>query len=292
MTSAPVPGPTTPLALGDRPHLDIVIVSYNTRDLLDECLASVFGGGADAPFTVVVVDNASRDGSAEMVRARWPAVRLLARDDNAGFARATNAGVRATRGEAILLLNSDTRVPPGALGRLMAGLRADAAAAVAGPRLVDERGRVEISDGPMMSPWGELRQKVRGGLYARGIGPVVRAVERAASTQRYVDWVSGACLLAWRRDAEAVGLLDERYFMYAEDVDFCAAIRARGRRVLFLPDAEVIHRRGASRQAAPAATAHAYRRSQLAFYEKHHPRWAPILRAYQRARTLTGRTGS
>jgi GT2 family glycosyltransferase len=87
-----------------------------------------------------------------------------------------------------------------------------------------------------------------------------------------------------RQDAEAVGLLDERFFMYTEDIDFCAAIRARGRKVLFVPDVEVVHLRGRSRQAVPAATQAAYRRSHIAFYEKHHPAWAPWLRRYLRWR--------
>jgi GT2 family glycosyltransferase len=90
-----------------------------------------------------------------------------------------------------------------------------------------------------------------------------------------------------RRDAEAVGLLDERYFMYVEDVDFCAAVRGLGRRVLFTPEVEVVHLGGRSRLAAPRATSAAYRRSQVAFYDKHHPRWAPILRAYLRIRGQT-----
>ena len=94
------------------------------------------------------------------------------------------------------------------------------------------------------------------------------------------DWVSGACLLVRRADAEAVGLLDERFFMYTEDVDFCASIRARGRRILFTPAVEVVHLRGRSASAAPVATSDAYRRSQLAFYRKHHPLWAPLLRLY------------
>ena len=85
-----------------------------------------------------------------------------------------------------------------------------------------------------------------------------------------------------RADAEAVGLLDERYFMYTEDVDFCAAIRARGRRILFTPDVEVVHLRGRSAASAPAATRDHYRRSQLAFYEKHHPCWVPLLQLYVR----------
>src|SRR5439155_1073275 len=101
------------------------------------------------------------------------------------------------------------------------------------------------------------------------------AVERLTRERRYPDWVSGACLLVRRADAEAVGGLDERFFMYTEDVDFCAAIRARGRRVLFTPDVEIVHLRGRSAAAAPEATSSAYRRSQIAFYEKHHPGWPP-----------------
>jgi GT2 family glycosyltransferase len=96
--------------------------------------------------------------------------------------------------------------------------------------------------------------------------------------------VSGACLLARRADLDAVGLLDERYFMYTEDVDLCAAFRARGRRVLYVPDVTVRHRRGRSVAAAPAATEHRRRASQLAFYRKHHPRWAPLLAWWLRAR--------
>ena len=95
-----------------------------------------------------------------------------------------------------------------------------------------------------------------------------------------MDWVSGACLLVARTDAQAVGLLDERFFLYTEDVDFCASIRSRGKNVLFAPASEVTHLRGRSRATAPAAMNAAYRRSQLAFYEKHHPGWAPLLKAY------------
>jgi GT2 family glycosyltransferase len=99
---------------------------------------------------------------------------------------------------------------------------------------------------------------------------------------QWPDWVSGACLLVRRADAEAVGLLDERYFLYTEDVDFCAAIRARGRRILFTPDVEVVHLGGRSAASAPAATRAAYHRSHLAFYAKHYPRLAPLLRLYRR----------
>jgi GT2 family glycosyltransferase len=109
-------------------------------------------------------------------------------------------------------------------------------------------------------------------------------VEQATRTPGFPDWVSGACLLARRGDLEAVALLDERYFLYTEDVDLCAAVRARGGQVRFSPEAVVRHARGASRASAPAASEAAYRRSQIAFYEKHHPGWAPVLRLYLKVR--------
>jgi GT2 family glycosyltransferase len=264
------------------PALAIVIVSFNTREDLLACLATVQASPPAGGCEIVVVDNASRDGSPQAVRARWPAVQVLVQPDNAGFARANNVGIRATTAPLILLLNSDTLVPPGALDALIGRLRSRPEAAAAGPRLIDGEGRPEISFGPMISPVGELRQKVRMALYHSGFPPVVRRVARETATERLVDWVSGAALLVHRHDAEAVGLLDERYFLYTEDVDFCAALRARGRGVLFTPAATITHLRGRSRATAPGRMNDAYRRSQLAFYEKHHPRWAGALRAYLR----------
>jgi GT2 family glycosyltransferase len=109
----------------------------------------------------------------------------------------------------------------------------------------------------------------------------VSIVERMTRQTRDVEWVSGACLLIRRSDLEAVGLLDERFFLYTEDVDLCAAVRARGRAVLFAAEVEIQHLRGRS---AGATTSTAYRRSQLAFYAKHHPAWVPWLRAYLKVR--------
>jgi GT2 family glycosyltransferase len=125
----------------------------------------------------------------------------------------------------------------------------------------------------MIGPLNEWRQK----RLARS-----DAVEALTRQRQHPDWVSGACLLVRRADAEAVGGLDERYFMYEEDVDFCAAIRARNRLVLFTPDVEVVHLRGRSAATAAAATRAHYRRSQLAFYQKHHPWWVPLLKLYVR----------
>ncbi|HEX7486942.1 MAG TPA: glycosyltransferase family 2 protein [Vicinamibacterales bacterium] len=262
--------------------LAIIIVSYNVRDELAQAIESISSAPPVASHDVVVVDNASSDGSLDMVRERYPEVRAIGAGANLGFSRANNIGIRATASNLVLLLNSDTVVPPGAIDDLVRDLRAHPEAAIAGPRLVDADGRPEISIGPMIGPFNELRQKLTGVLYRRGWGPIRRHVERSLATPQEVDWVSGACLLVRRADAESVGLLDERFFLYTEDVDFCAAVRARGRRVRFVPAVEIQHLRGRSRTHDPLAAKAAYRRSHLAFYAKHHPGWHRVLRWYLR----------
>jgi N-acetylglucosaminyl-diphospho-decaprenol L-rhamnosyltransferase len=263
-------------------ELSIIIVSYNARADLEACIESLTSAPPSLPHDITVVDNASIDGGFDTVRLRWPSIRAIRLDRNVGFAAANNVGIRATAGRRVLLLNSDTVVPAGALDRLVSRLDAHPHAAIAGPRLIGGDGVPELSFGAMISPLVELRQKTLVALLARGAAPARWWVQRATRRERYVDWVSGACLLVHRRDAEAAGLIDERYFLYTEDVDFCAAVRARGRLILFTPAAEVVHLRGRSRATAPDSANTAYRRSQLAFYEKHHPGWARWLRMYLR----------
>ena len=263
-------------------ELSIVIVTHNTREDLLRCLASLHESPPALSHDIVVVDNASIDGTVAAVRAGYPAVRVIEQPTNLGFAGANNVGIRASAGRLVLLLNSDTVVPAGAIDVLAARLAAHPAAAVAGPRLVDGDGRLEVSFGPMISPVAEVRQKAMTAMHRSRVPGVTQWMERRSARERYVDWVSGAALLVYRQDAEAVGLLDERFFLYTEDVDFCASIRNRGRRILFAPEAAITHLRGRSRASAPAAMNAAYRRSHIAFYEKHHPRWAPLLRLYLR----------
>ena len=271
---------TTPPSM---PRLSIIIVTYNSAADVDACLGSLVQHPPSTDHEIVVVDNASTDGTAAAIRSRWHGVRVIDSAANIGFARANNLGIRQTFGSLILLLNPDTTVPAGALDTLVEALDARPDVAVAGPRLVDADGRVELSFGRMLSPIAEVRQRflVDG---SRRRGAIAAYVESITRRTQEVDWVSGACLLVRRADAEAVGLMDERFFMYAEDVDFCASIRARGRRVLFCPSAEMVHLRGRSRATASAATERAYRRSQLAFYQKHHPGWVPWLRWYLKVR--------
>lgn len=254
--------------------LAIVIVSYNTKRELENCLRSIRTYPPRASHEIVVVDNASQDGSVEAVRSQWPNVRVIPLTGNVGFASANNVGIRQTQSELILFLNSDTIVPEGAIDRLIGALDELPGAAIVGPKIVDAEGRLELSYGRMMTPFSELRQK----LLVR----YATAEKLAAMTvaTRQVDWVTGACMLVRRRAAEAAGLFDERYFMYCEDVDFCAAVRKKGGRVYFTPLAQITHLRGRSWRASPVSTADSYRRSQLAFYRKHHPLWVPILKAY------------
>ena len=259
----------------------IVIVTYNSARDIDRALRSLADPPPATPHEILVVDNASADDTVTRIRASWPGVRLIASPSNLGFAAANNRGIRESSSELVLLLNPDTSVPRGAIDRLVAHLDARLDVAIVGPRIVDGDGRAELSFGSMITPLTELKQKVLVVGNDRGVRPIVSMVDRMTRRTRAVDWVSGACLLIRRADLEAAGLLDERFFLYTEDVDLCASVRRRGRTVLFAADVEIQHLRGRS---AGATTAAAYRRSQLAFYAKHHPKWLPWLRAYLKVR--------
>jgi GT2 family glycosyltransferase len=272
--------------VSEAPSLAIVIVTYNVRDEIAACLESLDGHTAPFPTSVIVVDNASTDGTGDHVRRQWPAVRVIDAGENLGFARANNIGIRATTSEFVLLLNPDTIIRPDAIPLLMRELAAHPEAAAAGPRLVDEKGIAELSFGWTMSPMGELRQRVSRALYDHGVRPFAPLIEEWTRLAGERDWLSGASLLVRRRDLEDVGLLDERYFMYTEDVDLCVALGRRGRTVRFVPAAEVVHLRGRSALRNPQ-TEHLRRQSQLAYYAKHHPAWVPILKLYLR---LSGKT--
>lgn len=251
--------------------LSIVVVSFNARTDLVNCLLSVKKHPPSLPHEIIVVDNASADGSVAAAQ-KLPGIRVIEMGRNAGFAAANNAGIREARGDLLLLLNSDTLVPAGALNHLVARLAGTPSAAIAGPRLVDGEGRPELSFGRMISPLAEFRQKRRSPEW----------IEQETQREQFVDWVSGACLLVYRADAERAGLLDERFFLYTEDVDFCHAVRMLGRKVLFTPVATITHLRGRSRSSRPEASQRAYRQSHVAFYEKHHPFLAPALKLYLR----------
>ena len=263
-----------------RDSLAIIIVTYNSREEIDACLHSLVGHTAPFPTTIAVVDNKSPDGTGAYVREKWSSsVQVIEADRNAGFSRANNIGIRATDSEYVLLMNPDTVAPPGAIQTLVRGLASHPEAAIAGARLLGPTGFPELSWGPPIGPLNELRQKVFSGLYHRKVRAIVRKVDKLSRQAREVAWVSGACMVIRRADLDAVGMLDERFFMYTEDVDLCLQMRKSGRTILYVAGAEVIHYRGRSAGRNPG-TERMYRRSQLAYYEKHLPMWAPLLRTY------------
>ena len=251
------------------PDVAVIIVNFNTRGDLEACLDSLAAAPDGSVARIVVVDNASSDGSVEMVQSRWPALELLAQERNLGFGAANNVALRNCREPYALLLNSDTTVPGGAIDRLRGRLIA-AGAVAAGPRIVNRDGAAELSFGRMLTPWTEFVQRRR-----------QRDASRFTTREQFVEWVTGACMLLDVAAARAAGFFDERFFMYEEDVDLCASLRAAGGRVLFTPAAEIVHVRGRSPRANVAAGAAShYDRSHLAFYEKHAPGWAPWLRLW------------
>jgi GT2 family glycosyltransferase len=248
-----------------------VIVSWNASRELPACLASLAG---DAPLLreVVVVDNASSDGTPALLRERHPEVRLIETGANLGFAAGCNRGLAEVRSPFALLLNPDAELRPGALAELMRVLASQPDAALVGPRTLNADGTVQLSWGPELSPATEWRQRSR----VRGVRDrdpqVLEEVERESRRPAEPDWVSGACLLARTEALDAVGRFDAGYFLYEEDVDLCLRLRRAGWRILFHPDAEVVHHLGRSAAQAPGRVRLDYQRSHLRYYRRHRGR--------------------
>ena len=258
----------------------VVIVSWNTADLLADCLRGL-PSAADEPLDVIVVDNASSDDS--VAKARALGARVIANAANAGYARANNQGWRAADAQAdvVVLLNSDTLVPAGALGRLAAALRADDGCGACGPQLRLPDGRPQpFGFGGDPTPAYLLMRTWR-----RLLGRSMH--DWGDNTARDVEWTSGACLALRREALERVDGLDEDFFMYFEDVDLCRRVRQAGWRVCRVPEATVTHIGGQSLRLNPAARK-AYGQSLRLFYKKHFGMLARLwltlaLPLYQRA---------
>jgi GT2 family glycosyltransferase len=252
--------------MSEEPRVDVVVVSYETRETLLECLAALV---AEPTASVVVIDNASRDGTAAAVRERFPSVRLVANAENVGFARACNQGARESRARYLLFLNPDATLAPGSLGALAAILEARPRVGVVGPRTRSANGDIQVSTGPDLSLVSEIRQRrlVRG--VARRDAAILVEAEGLHAVEREVDWVSGACLMIRREAFDAVSGFDERFFLYEEDADLCRRVRAAGWKVLFSPGAEARHALGRSMARSPERARLEYQRSHLLYYRKH-----------------------
>jgi len=258
-------------------QLSVIIISYNAKAHLEDCLQSIYDHTAVDPFEIIVVDNASTDGSLAMLARKFPKVHTIASPDNLGFAGANNLAMREAKGEFFLLLNNDARVAPSAVDTMLRLIREKPDVGVLGPLLRNEDGSVQVSYGRMISLWAEAIQRVLTRGNARGNPLVRRYIANRSKKEAYPDWVSGACMMLRADVVKSVGFFDDHFFMYSEEVDLCERIRRAGYRVYYTPQAEVVHVGGKSTEANPEKAAFEYRRSQLYFYSKHYGRVRVIL---------------
>jgi N-acetylglucosaminyl-diphospho-decaprenol L-rhamnosyltransferase len=252
------------------PELLVVLVNYHARDYLLACLAALEAAPPGVPYRVVLVDNSAGDGAAEAIRARFPTVEILANATNVGFGRACNRALRASHEPYCLLLNPDTEVQPGALATLLAVLRANPRVAAVGPRLVYPDGRYQHSAFRLPDlaqafygffEWVPLDSRQNGRYPPCEDGP-----------PRAVEHLLGACLLIRRDALDAVGLLDEGFFMYFEETDWCARALRAGWALWQVPTAVVLHDSGGTTRHVAEEMSLQFHRSQARYYRKHHGR--------------------
>ena len=246
--------------------LSVVIVNWNTRDLLRQCLLSVFQGAGDLQLEVWVVDNASHDGSAALVREHFPLVHLIENTENVGFARANNQATGQSSGRYIVLLNSDTEVHPGALEILVTFMDLHPEAGGCGPRLLNGDGSLQDSCYPMLTPGREFWRLV----FLDRLWPRAnyRQEEWDPSIPHRVDVIKGACFLLRQTALQQVGPLDERYFMYTEEVDLCYRLGRAGWTLWWVPQATVTHYGEASSKQVHEAMYVQLYRSKIQFCRK------------------------
>jgi len=259
------------------PDLSVCIVNWNTRQDLEEALRSVSASDPELDLEVIVVDNASRDGSAAMVRQSFPRVTLIESPENLGFARAYNRAASAASGRYLLILNPDTVVQPGALGRLVAFMDSHPDAAAAGPCLLNSDGSLQFSCRRFPRAMvGVLRNTILGRLAPRNrFTRDYLMQDWDHRSTRHVDWVSGAAICIRREAWEQVGGFDEGYYMYSEDMDWCLRAEQAGWKVYYLPDAVIVHRIGRSSDQRPLAMVIQFHRSAVRFYRKHYAQHWP-----------------
>lgn len=252
-------------------EVSAIIVSCNTRAMTLDCLRDLFADLEGIPSEVIVVDNASTDGSADAIAGRFgPRVRLIRNGRNAGFAAASNIAMRAARGKYFLLLNSDAFVKAGAVKALAGYLDRHAGVAAVGPRLLNADGTLQRSCYRFPSPWRAVCEN----LLLSAAFPNSRWLGdyRAWShdQERDVEMVIGACMLIRASVFEEVGPFDESFFLYAEETDLCLRMRQAGYRIVFLPSAVATHVAGGSGQPQAARVFQEFRSAQERFLRKHY----------------------
>lgn len=254
-------------------RLTIVIVSWNVSSLLADCLASIAHQRGALPLEVIVVDSASHDDTVTMVRRDFAWVTLLAQGQNVGFARGNNIGMRHARGEYVLLLNPDTVVQPGALQRMAAYLDEQPGVGLLGPLLLNADGSIQSSrrrfptrlTAFFESTWLEAWAPAAMLRY-------FRALDLPEGVTVDVDWVTGAAMMVRGSVIAQVGGMDEAFFMYSEELDWCRRIKAAGWRVVYFPHAAIVHLEGRSSEQVVTARHIYFQKAKLRYFRKYHGR--------------------
>jgi GT2 family glycosyltransferase len=257
------------------PDLSVVIVNWNTRDLLRQCLCSIFTPHQNTTYEVFVVDNGSTDDSVEMVRQEFPTVHLIRNSENLGYSTANNQAIKHTIGRYVLLLNSDTKVPEKAFQQMVIFMDTHPEAGILGTKLLNPDGSRQYScDCFPRTPWQLFHEKILD-LCIPGNHTTRQGKMRRWDYDSHfpVDYVIGAVLMIRRETLEQIGLLDEDFFMYAEDIDWCYRAVKSGWHAYYVGEIGVYHYNRGSSEKTPE---HAHRLRQLRvssllhFYSKHY----------------------
>ncbi|MCS7251714.1 MAG: glycosyltransferase family 2 protein [Anaerolineae bacterium] len=262
--------------------MSVIIVSWNVWEWLASCLASLEGALGALKGEIILIDNASIDGTPKRVREAFPEVRLLINPVNQGFSAANNQGMAIAQGRYFFLLNPDTWVLDRAIELLVAFADGHPEAGAVGPQLLNPDGTVQSSRRRFPTFWTALFESTWWQPYApHGILQRYYMLDRSDDETQEVDWVVGAAMLVRREAVEQVGPMDEGFFMYAEEMDWCRRMRAAGWKVFYHPQAKVIHYGGRSSDQVPAVQHLAFQQSKIRYFRKHHGRMAAAaLRAF------------
>jgi N-acetylglucosaminyl-diphospho-decaprenol L-rhamnosyltransferase len=259
----------------ETPDVSIILVSWNTRDLLLNCLQSLPAAVGDLRADVWVVDNGSTDGSVAAVHKHFPLVQLIQNKSNPGFAAANNQAIAASAGRYALLLNSDTIAEPASIKQLVRFADTHPRAGIVGAQLLNPDRSFQASYANFPSLHSEL-------LSVTGVGPRLFGYwypsygPRHSGITRRVDWVQGACMLARKASIKQAGLMDEQYFMYNEEIDWCLQMWKAGWEVWYLPAARITHYGGQSTRQVGHAMVQALYRSKVRFFRKHYGQTSAI----------------
>ena len=253
-------------------QISVIVVSWNARSYLRDCLTSIRETGGSLVREIIVVDNASTDGSPDMVEAEFPGVKLIRAAENLGFARANNLGIKHAGGSFLALINSDVIVHPGCFEQLTRILESQRELGLVGPRITGGDGRLQLTCRRLPSFWNlTCRALALDRVLSRW--PLFSGFEMRHwdyAHQAEVEVLSGCFWLARKSAVEQVGGLDERFFFYAEDVDWCKRLHDKGWKIMFVPGATATHFGGGSSSNAPLRYSIEMQRANLAYWQKHH----------------------